>query len=179
MASILNVDQIGHSTTGTTALTVDSSGNLSVSGKLSTPTRPIFSVRGRTNSTSLTAADANFDYISTWTTTDVNVGGLLNAGGYAQVPTGFGGIYQITWVTNSQTAGSLNFKSAFMYHYDGSTYTHLMRHFAADDYSNYSVGTTFFYQLDAGDIIYAGYDDQYAVPHADDARSNFSMMFVG
>lgn len=178
MASILNVDQIGHSTSATTALTIDSSGNVSVSGKLSTPARPIFSVRGNGGSTSLTAADANFDYITTWTTTDINVGSLLNAGGYAQVPSGFGGNYQITWVTNSQQ-GSLGFKSAFMYHYDGSTYTLLMRHFSANDYSNYSTGTTFFYPLDEGDIIYAGFDDRYAAPHAENARSNFSMMFVG
>tara|TARA_A200000159_G_scaffold96573_1_gene89618 strand:- start:76 stop:594 length:519 start_codon:yes stop_codon:yes gene_type:complete len=172
MASILNVDQINNAA-GTSALTIESS------GLVKHPQRPIFSVRGRANSTSLTAANTNFDYITSWTTTDINVGSLLNAGGYAQVPTGFGGIYQITWVTNSQTAGSLNYKSAFMYHYDGSTYTHLMRHFAGNDYSNYTVGTTFFYQLDAGDIIYAGYDDRYATPHAEDTRSNFSMMFVG
>ena len=178
MASIINVDQMGHSSSGNTALTVDSSGNLSVSGKLSQPARPIFSVRGNGGSTSLTAADANFDYISTWSTTDINVGGLLNAGGYAQAPAGFGGIYQITWITNSMS-GTLNYKSAFMYHYDGSTYTHLMRHFSGNDYSNYSTGTTFFYHLDAGDIIYAGFDDQFAAPHSSDARSNFSMMFVG
>lgn len=36
MASILNVDQIGHSTSGTTALTVDSN------GRILTPARPAF-----------------------------------------------------------------------------------------------------------------------------------------
>lgn len=172
MASILNVDQIGHSSSGTTGLQINSS------GRVTQPQRPIFSVRGLAGSTSLTAADTNFDYITSWTTTDINVGGLLNAGGYAQVPTGFAGNYQITWVTNSQQ-GTLNYNSAFMYHYDGSTYTLLMRHYAANDYSNYSTGTTFFYPLDEGDIIYAGFDDRYSVPHAEDARSNFSMMFVG
>lgn len=172
MASVLNVDQIGHSTSGTTGLEIASN------GLVTHPKRPIFSVRGNAGNTSLTAADTNFDYISTWTTTDVDVGGLLNAGGYAQVPTGFGGIYQITWVTNSQQ-GDLNYNSAEMHHYDGSTYTNLMRHYAYNDYSNYSTGTTFFYQLDEGDIIYAGFDDRYSEPSADDARSNFSMMFVG
>lgn len=170
--STLNVDQIGHSTSGTTGLEIASN------GLVTHPQRPIFSVRGNGGSTSLTAADANFDYITTWTTTDINVGSLLNAGGYAQVPTGFGGNYQITWVTNSQE-GSLSYNSAWMFHYDGSTYTRLMRHYAFNDYSNYSTGTTFFYPLDEGDIIYAGFDDRYAVPHSDDTRSNFSMMFVG
>ena len=173
IAGGLNVGTIKEATGTTTALTIASN------GLVKHPQRPIFSVRGRANSTSLTAADANFDYITSWTTTDINVGGLLNAGGYAQVPTGFGGNYQITWITNSQTSGSLNYNSAYMYHYDGSTYTLLMQHFASNDYANYSTGTTFLYPLDEGDIIYAGYDDRYSVPHAGDARSNFSMMFVG
>ena len=168
----LNVGTIKDVTGTTTALSISSN------GLVTHPTRPIFSVRGNGANTSLTAADTNFDYISTWTTTDVNVGGLLNAGGYAQAPTGFGGIYQITWVTNSQQ-GSLNFNSAEMYHYDGSTYTNLVRHYAYNDYSNYSTGTTFFYQLDEGDIIYAGFDDRYSEPSPDDNKSNFSMMFVG
>jgi len=171
MASILNVDQIGHSTTGTTALEIASN------GLVTHPKRPIFSVRGMASSTSLTAATSEFDYITGWTTTDIDVGNLLNSGGYAQVPTGFGGIYQMTWVTNHATANDYN--TAFMYHYDGSTYTRLMRHFALNDYNSYSTGTTLFYSLNEGDIIYVGYDDRYGVPQASDDRCNFSMMFVG
>ena len=158
---------------GVTGLTITSDGLVKY------PQRPIFSVRGLAASTSLTGTGVSFfDYITSWTTTDLNVGGLLNAGGYAQVPTGFAGNYQITWVTNSQQ-GDLSYNSAFMYHYDGSTYTQLMQHYGFNDYSNYSTGTTFFYPLGEGDIIYAGFDDRYAAPHGEDARSNFSMMFVG
>ena len=151
--------------------------NIASNGLVTHPKRPIFSVRGMASSTSLTAATSEFDYITGWTTTDVDVGNLLNAGGYAQVPTGFGGVYQITWITNQAT--TTNYNSAFMYHYDGSTYTRLMRHFALNDYNSYSTGTTFFYPLDAGDIIYAGYDDRYGVPSNSNERSNFSMLFVG
>lgn len=43
MASIINVDQIGHSTSGNNALTIDSSGNVSASGSILTPARPAFS----------------------------------------------------------------------------------------------------------------------------------------
>lgn len=177
MASIINVDQIGHSTSATTALTIDSSGNVSVSGKLSTPARPIFSVRGVASGTSLTAADANFDYATSWTTTDVDVGNLLNAGGYAEVPTGFGGIYQITYVINDVT--TTNYNSAVIYTYNGSSYTRLVNHFAFNDYDKYSTGTTLFYPLSEGDRIYAGWNDAYGVPDANDIYSNFSMMFVG
>lgn len=169
--STLYVDNI-YSKTGTSqAITIASN------GLVTHPQRPIFSVRGMASSTSLTAATSEFDYITGWTTTDVDVGNLLNAGGYAQVPNGFGGTYQITWVTNQATTTDYN--SAFMYHYDGSTYTRLMRHFALNDYNSYSTGTTFFYPLDEGDIIYAGYDDRYGVPSNSNERCNFSMMFVG
>ena len=67
MGSILNVDQIGHSTSGTTALTVDSS------GRILTPARPAFMVY-RTNASSagvndhITFNNTEFDIGSNWNT---------------------------------------------------------------------------------------------------------------
>jgi len=171
MASILNVDQIGHSTSGTAGLQISSS------GRVIHPQRPVLSVRGMAGSTSLTAADTNFDYVTSWTTTDVDVGGLLNAGGYAQVPTGFGGTYQVTWIVNGITSSTFNSSVAFSY--NGSSYTMLWEHFASNDYTNYTVGTTLFLTLNDGDRVYAGYDDRYGVPSSLDRDCNFSMMFVG
>ena len=171
MTSVIRVDNI-QSSGGTAALSIGSN------GLVTHPQRPIFSVRGVASGTSLTAAHTNFDYATSWTTTDVNVGGLLNAGGYAQVPTGFGGIYQITWVTNSGSSGA-NYNSSSVFVYDGSTYTRLLLHFASNDYLNYSTGTTMFYSLNEGDIVYAGWTDLYQVPNSSDTSSNFSMMFVG
>ena len=171
MASIINVDQIGHSTSGTTGLEIDSS------GLVTHPQRPIFSVRGVATGTSLTAANANFDYTTSWTSTDVDVGNLLNAGGYAQVPTGFGGIYQITYVICDTT--TTNYHSAQVYLYDGSTYTRIINQFGGNDYDKYSTGTTLFYSLNEGDILYAGWDDRFGVPDTPAEYSNFSMMFVG
>jgi hypothetical protein len=156
---------------GISGLTINSS------GRVAHPQRPIFSARGCATSTSLTAANTNFDYITSWTTTDIDVGSLLNAGGYAEIPTGFGGIYQITWVTASTT--TTNYNSAIMYHYDGSTYTNLIYHFAFNDYSQYSTGTTLFYQCDEGDKIYVGFDDRYGIPDTSNLKHNFSMMYIG
>ena len=51
--STLNVDQIGHSTSGTTALTVDSS------GRVTTPARPAFMVRWSSSQTGLDATGYN------------------------------------------------------------------------------------------------------------------------
>ena len=53
MASILNVDQIGHSTSGTTALTVDSS------GRILTPARPAFCVKWSTSQTAVSGTNWN------------------------------------------------------------------------------------------------------------------------
>ena len=66
MASILNVDQIGHSSSGTTALTIDSS------GRILTPTRPSFLLRlsATQNKTSMTTGWHKFDF----TTTSFDVG---------------------------------------------------------------------------------------------------------
>lgn len=171
LGGALGVGTIKEATGTTTALSIASN------GLVTHPQRPIFSVRGVASGTSLTAADANFDYATSWTTTDVDVGNLLNAGGYAEVPTGFGGIYQITYVINDVT--TTNYNSAVLYAYDGSSYTRLINHFAFNDYDKYSTGTTLFYSLSDGDRIYAGWNDAFGVPATEDFYSNFSMMFVG
>ena len=156
---------------GTTGLTIGSG------GIVTHPTRPIFSARGVATSTSLTAAASYFDTVTSWTETDVDVGSLLQSGGYAEVPSGFAGIYQITWVHNRTTTTA--YHSAILFHYDGSTYTNLMTHYANSDYNNYTVGTTFFYNLAVGDRIYVGWNDAYGIPETNAYASNFSMMFVG
>jgi hypothetical protein len=169
--SKIYVDEIRHSGGAESALTINSS------GRVAHPKRPILSVRGVATSATLSAADSTFNSVTSWTTTDVDVGGLLDSGGYAEVPTGFAGIYQITWVSNATTTSDYN--SAMIYHYDGSTYTQLFLHYAANDYNGYSTGTTFFYDLDVGDRIYVGYDNQYGVPSTQNNKHNFSMMYIG
>ena len=53
MASILNVDQIRNAA-GTTAMTIDSSGNITASGRILTPTRPYFLAQAVHSDTSYT-----------------------------------------------------------------------------------------------------------------------------
>ena len=169
--SKIYVNEIRHSGGAESALTINSS------GRVAHPKRPILSVRGVATSATLSAADSTFNSVTSWTTTDVDVGGLLDSGGYAEVPTGFAGIYQITWVSNATT--TTNYNSAMIYHYDGSTYTQLVLHYASNDYNGYSTGTTLFYDLAAGDRIYVGYDNQYGVPSTGNNKHNFSMMYIG
>jgi hypothetical protein len=167
----INAGTIKDATGTNTGLTINSS------GRVAHPKRPILSARGVATSATLSAADSTFNSVTSWTTTDVNVGGLLNAGGYAEVPTGFAGIYQITWISNAVTTTDYN--SAMIYHYDGSTYTQLVLHYSSNDYNGYSTGTTLFYDLDEGDKIYVGYDNQYGTPSTANNKHNFSMMYIG
>ena len=96
MASILNVDQIGHSTSGTTALTIDST------GRILTPARPAF--RG---TKSYTSANFTTETDISGYTEDFDIGGAFDAtAGTYTVP--LTGIYQI----NVQQFGNANFSLA-------------------------------------------------------------------
>jgi hypothetical protein len=66
MASVLNVDQIGHSTSGTTALTIDSSGRVLM------PNKPFVSAAW--NGSGTTAYSTPLSRFTTYNTTDTNIG---------------------------------------------------------------------------------------------------------
>lgn len=92
--STLNVDQIGHSTSGTTALTVDSS------GRILTPARPAFLLRvGSTQSkTSMATGWHKFDF----TTTSFDVGNNV-ASSVFTAP--LSGLYQFNLSTRMDALG--------------------------------------------------------------------------
>lgn len=173
MTSILKVSEIQDPTNSNTALSIDTA------GVVKRNVIPSFQVRGRAGSTSLTAAETNFDYITSWTTTDFDTGGLLNAGGYAEIPSGKDGLYQVYYSTSS--GSSANYESAWLFWYDTSTstYIHLCRDYSANDYNGYTTGANFILELDVGDRIYAGYDDRYSAPTSADYYSRFSMYLIG
>ena len=177
MTSILKVDNIQNSS-GTSAMSIDSSGNVTTTNPIVMTGRPAFGVRGTASRTSLTAAASYFDYVTSWTTTDFDQGNLLDSG-YAEVPTGYSGIYQISfhvgWVS------SVNYTSAYLYWYDlsATTYKKIYGDYSANDYNGYSTGRTVLLDLDVGDKIYAGFDDRYGLPDTSDNETSFSMMYIG
>ena len=173
MTSILKVSEIQDPTNSNTALSIDTA------GVVKRNVIPSFQVRGMAGSTSLTAADANFDYITSWTTTDLNTGGILNAGGYAEIPSGGAGLYQIYFSVGNGT--SANYGTAWLFWYDTSagTYSQLCRDYSLSDYDGYTTGGNFILELDVGDRIYAGYDDRYKVPSANHVYSRFHMYLIG
>ena len=78
MASIINVDQVGHSTSGTTALTIDSS------GRVLTPARPAFFAYLPSQQVLNSASPINItQYL---TTIDFNIGNHYSAANGFEAP---------------------------------------------------------------------------------------------
>lgn len=173
-ASEIKIDTIKNAT-GTAAMTIASDGAITTTKTVTVTARPAFTVVGLSTSTSLTAANTYFDYITGWTTTRVNQGSLLNAGGYAEIPSGQAGLYDVSWFVHGIT--STTYSSALLYLYDASAsaYVILMSSFAANDYSNYTCGSRLILDLAVGDKIYAGFDDRYGTPSSESYRNIFSM----
>lgn len=93
MASIINVDQIGHSTSATTALTIDSS------GRILTPARPAFSVYRTDGSSTGVTGHVTFN------NTHFDIGGNWNTN-YFEAP--IAGIYMFSWnMFSSDSSGNL------------------------------------------------------------------------
>ena len=174
MASIIGVETLQH-TNGTTAATIASDGAITTTKTVTVTARPAFNVVGLQTSTSLTAANTNFNYITSWNTTRLNQGSLLNAGGYAEIPTGQAGLYNISWFVHG--INSTTYTSAILYLYDASAsaYVAVLNAFAYNDYSNYTTGSNLIYDLDVGDKLYAGFDSRYGVPSTTSYRNIFSM----
>lgn len=94
MAGIINTDQIGHSTSGTAALTIDSS------GRILTPARPSFKVRRTDSASTGVTGQVNFNAV------DSNVGSHYDTSSYHfLVP--ITGLYsfQFNGFTGSSTGG--------------------------------------------------------------------------
>lgn len=170
----LDVGTIRDASGTNTAMTINSSGAVRKTGL------PAFNVRGNSGATSLTAANANFDYVSTWSTTDVNQGSLLNAGGYAEVPSGWDGLYLVHWHVG-WVQPNASYSSAWLVKYDASanSYSDMLINYSLNDYEGYSTGGSVIVNLSAGDRMYAGYDDRYGAPNNAGTEHIFHMHFIG
>jgi hypothetical protein len=174
MASIIGVETL-QNPNGTTAATIATDGSITTTKTVTVTARPAFLVVGRADHASLTAANSTFDYITTWTSTRLNQGSLLNSGGYAEIPAGQAGLYNISFFIHG--INSNDYTSAILYLYDASAsaYVNLLNAYAFNDYSNYTTGGNLIYDLSVGDKLYAGFDDRYGVPSGESYRNTFSM----
>jgi hypothetical protein len=138
---------------------------------------PSCAARGMASRTTVSAASSVFDSFTGWTTTDSNRLGILTTGGYCLIPQGFGGRYQLTFFTNGLT--TQNYNTAFVYYYNGSSYSLIIGDYAFNDYSNYTCGGTHILDMKVDDRVYFGIDNRYGVPASSNHYSRMSMQFLG
>ena len=143
----------------------------------STGVVPSCAARGMASKTTVTAASSVFDSFTGWTTTDSNRLGILTTGGYCLIPQGFGGRYEFTFFTNGITSD--NYNTAFVYYYNGSSYSLIIGDYAFNDYSNYTCGGTHTLDMKVNDRVYFGIDNRYGTTASTAHYSRMSMQFLG
>lgn len=150
-AGVGGVAGITSSSTSGTALSIDAN-NI-----VTTPSKPMMSVRGRNNAVLNSSVFSSFIEITSWLTVDVNVGNCLQNGRFRAPVTG---VYHLAaW---SQAGASVAYRHCRMAYYNGSTYTTLFETYANQDYQDYTVGGSLLYPLTAGDEVLVGWDNNYA-----------------
>ena len=186
MTSILKVSEIQDPTNSNSALTIDSSGNLTAAQKLLYgPNQPMFSVRGRENfsaisglSLSNTTDETNTTYITSWDVTEVDRGNLLSSG---RLVAPVDGIYEINALSGQAT--SSNYRALIVIKLDsnGTSGEEIYRAWTLNDYAWYTLAYHGFLQLTAGEQIAIGWNTVYASHHTDDheGATLFSAKLIG
>ena len=167
MAGIVGLTEIQHQN-GTSAMTVDTG------GRILTPARPMMSVRGANASSANSAVYANFQEVTGWNTTDLNIGGGLSNGRFVAPVTGN---YHLEGY--SHRGAATNYRAFFLAVYDGSSYTNLIRSYSYNDYKGYTVGGSVIYPLTAGHEVLVGWDNNYSSWTTTDYESTFSCYLIG
>ena len=185
MTSILKVDNIQNSS-GTSAMSIDSSGNLTPAQKLLYGSnQPMFSVRGRENSSAITglslsntADESSTTYIDSWDVTEVDRGNLLSNG---RLVAPVDGIYEITAMSGQGNAA--NYRALIIIKLDsaGTSGEEIYRVWTANDYAWYTLAYHGFLELTAGEQVAVGWHNSYTNHHTDDHQGAtlFSAKLIG
>lgn len=113
MASILNVDQIGHSTSGTTGLEIDSS------GVVTKPNNICFFAHVNASA----SVTSNSFQTVPFNATEFNVGGCYSTSTYRFTPT-VAGYYQLNVVVNPDMTSGTTGRFFGRFYKNGSAYAH-------------------------------------------------------
>lgn len=168
MTSVLKVDNIQNSS-GTSAMSIDSSGNLTPAQKLLYGSnQPMFSVRGRSGnaqisglSLSNTTDETSTTYINAWSITEVDRGNLLS-GGRLVAPVD--GLYEINALSGQTLGGAADYRALIVIKLDsaGTSGEEIYRTWTPNDYGWYTLAYHGFLDLTAGEQIAVGYHTSYA-----------------
>lgn len=147
----VGVAGITSSSTSGTALSIDAN-NI-----VTTPSKPMMSVRGRNNVVANSSVFSTFIEVTSWSAVDVNVGNCLQNGRFRAPVTG---VYHLSaW---SHEGSSTDYRHCRMAHYNGSAYTTLFETYSPNNYQGHTVGASLLYPLTAGEEILVGWDNSYA-----------------
>ena len=153
---------------GTSAMTIDST------GRVFQPAKPMISVRGFSSSTANSAVYTNFQEVTGWTITDLNIGGGLSSCRFVAPVTGN---YHLEGY--SHRGASTNYRAFFLAVYDGSSYSILIRSYSGNDYKGYTIGGSLIYPLTAGHEVLVGWDNTYSDWNSDNDKSSLSCYLIG
>lgn len=186
MTSILKVDNIQNSS-GTSAITIDSSGNVTPNQKLLYGTnQPMFSVRGQNGNSSISGLalsnisdEGNTTYITGFSQIDVNRGNLYSNG---RLVAPVNGIYEIS-ARSGHGSGSTNYRALVVIKLDsnGTTGEEIYRVWTSNDYAYYTLAYSGFLELTAGEQVAVGWNTVY-MPHTTsdhEGATVFSAKLIG
>jgi hypothetical protein len=186
MTSILKVDNIQNSS-GTSALSINSSGNVTPDQKLLYGTnQPMFSVRGQNGNSSIsglalsnTSDETSTTYITGFSQIDVNRGNLYSNG---RLVAPVDGVYEINARTG-RGSGSTTNRALIVIKLDsnGTSGEEIYRSWTAPDYSWYTLSYHGFLDLTAGEQIAVGWHTSY-MPHTTSEHEGatvFSAKLIG
>ena len=169
MTSVLKVDNIQNSS-GTSAITIDSSGNVTPAQKLLYSTnQPMFSVRGQNGNASIsslslsnTSDETSTTYINSFSQEDVNRGSLYSNG---RLVAPVDGIYEINALTGHGSGSTTN-RALIVIKLDsaGISGEEIYRAWTSNAYSWHTLAYHGFLDLTAGEQIAIGWHTSY-MPH--------------
>jgi hypothetical protein len=186
MTSILKVTEIQDPTNSNTALSIDSSGNLTAAQKLLYgPNQPMFSVRGRENASAIsnlslsnTSDESSTVYIDTWDVTEVDRGNLFNNG---RLVAPVNGIYEINALSGQGNNAQYRALIVIKLDANGTSGEEIYRVWSYNDYNWYTLAYHGFLELTAGQQVAVGWHNGYTNHHTDSHEGGtlFSAKLIG
>lgn len=185
MTSVLKVDNIQNSS-GTSAISIDTSGNITPAQKLLYGTnQPMFSARGQNANSSITnlalsntTDETSTTYITGFSQLDVNQGNLYSNG---RLVAPVNGIYEINALSGQGT--TVNYRALIVIKLDsaGTSGEEIYRVWSLNDYSWYTLAYHGFLELTAGEQIAIGWHSSYAVhtQSENEGATLFSAKLIG
>ena len=156
----------------TTSMVINSTGHTRLAGN------PCFGVRGVESSSGSNPGSSTrsaYREVTDWTSSDVDIGGML-VNGRLQAPVT--GVYHFYVSSSATPSFASSHRLLEVYKVVSGTFTLLHQAWTASDYGRYTLAFNHFMTLNAGEQISVGWDDAHPW-NTSVAYSSFSGMLIG